>query len=315
MESSNKTSSDRVVISYTTMPSRYDVLKKSILSIKAQTHKVDAIYVAIPKRSARLNKEYPPVPDDLSSLCNIVKVDTDYGPITKIYGALLSESDPNTIIISCDDDVGFPPDFVESIVKHHKEYPQAAICGTGALISKGLLFISIVSTLSPCKRWSWLTGFQVPKEGRCVDLVFGVGGVLYTRGMFPENKDLHDKLFKYSLDDQSVFHNDDVLISGYLSKQGISRRLFFDIPEIIHYNGADALSGNPVKMLTRLNDSISKVKSYGFYPTMEPLSVTETPAYKGFILIIIVAIIIFLSIWLYLIITRDNWMSYYDSLF
>jgi len=63
--------------------------------------------VTIPKISARLNIEYPPIPDDITKLCKIVHIDVDYGPITKIYGALISETDPNTIIISCDDDVHF----------------------------------------------------------------------------------------------------------------------------------------------------------------------------------------------------------------
>jgi GT2 family glycosyltransferase len=305
----------RVVVSYTTMPSRYDVLKKSIASIHAQTYKVDAIYVTIPYRSARLNKEYPPIPDDLSSLCTIIRTETDYGPITKIYGGLISEKDQNTVIITCDDDVGFPSNLIEILMKHHLTHPKDVICGTGALIGRGLPFISIVSTVSPFKKWSGLFGFDVSSNGRCIDLVFGVGGVLYTRGMFPTNEDLEDKLLKYTLQDPAIFHNDDVLISGYLSKQGISRRLFLNIPEIIHYNGSDALSSDIIRMITRLNESIDKVKSYGFYPVMEPLSMTETPAARIFFGIIIIIVIILLCIWLYFILNRPDWYSYYSSLF
>lgn len=306
----------RVVVSYTTMPSRYDVLKKSISSIHSQTYKVDAIYVAIPYRSKRLDKEYPPIPDDLASICSIVRTDIDYGPITKIYGALISEKDPNTVIISCDDDVGFPPNLIEILMKHHRSNPKDAICGTGALISKGLAFISMISTLnSTCKKWSGFFGFHVPPEGRCVDLVFGVGGVLYTRGMFPTNDELEDKLLKYALQDPAIFHNDDVLISAYLSKQGISRRVFIDIPEIVHNHSSDALSSGLVRMVKRLNQAIINVKSYGFYTTMEPLSTTETPAARIFFGILIIIIIILLCIWLYFILTRPDWYSYYSYLF
>jgi len=289
----------RVVATYTTIPSRYDVLKRSIESMREQTHKLDAIYLTIPKRAARLNKEYPPIPEDLAALCTVIQIDTDYGPLTKIYGALISETDPNTVIISCDDDVFFVPNHVEIMLKYHKNYPKSAICGTGALIGRGLLFISIVSTVSPFHKWSAFTGFNVNKNGRCVDLIFGVAGVLYTRGMFPPNDLLYEEIFQYSLRDDSIFHNDDVLISGYLSKNGIERRLFLDIPTIHHDSGNDALSSDIFKMIGRLNLSIQKVKEFGFFPTMENVPLDETPAWRVIVSVILLIIIIILCIYLY----------------
>lgn len=289
----------RIVASYTTLPSRYDVLKQSILSLKDQTHTLDDIYLTIPERAARLNKEYPTIPDDLAALCTVIKIDTDYGPLTKIYGAIISETDANTVIISCDDDVIFSSNYVEIMIKHHKSHPKSAICGTGALIGRGLPFISIVSTVKPFHEWSGFTGFEVDKNGRKVDLIFGVAGVLYTRAMFPPNKFLYDDLFQYSLRDQAIFHNDDVLISGYLSKSSIERRVFFDIPTIHHNSGQDALSADMFKMIGRLNTSIQKVKELGFFPTMEEVPLDETPTGRIIFFIIILIIIIVLSIYLY----------------
>jgi hypothetical protein len=289
----------RVVATYTTLPSRYDVLKRSIETLKAQTHKLDAIYLTIPKRATRLDKEYPPIPEDLAALCTVIQIDTDYGPLTKIYGALVAETDPKTVIISCDDDVFFVPNHIEVMLKHHKTHPRSAICGTGALIGRGLPFISIVSTVQPFHEWSGFTGFELDEKGRKIDLIFGVAGVLYTRGMFPPNETLYDELFKYSLQDDAIFHNDDVLISGYFSKQGIERRIFFDIPTIHHDNGQDALSSDFFKMIGRLNVSIQKVKELGFFPTMEDLSVDETPTGKVAFTVIILIIIILLCIFLY----------------
>ena len=289
----------RVVVSYTTLPSRYEVLRKSILSLKAQTYNLDAIYLTIPKISSRLQKPYPPLPNDILSLCTVVYTDIDYGPLTKIYGALISENDPDTVIISCDDDVSFPANHIEILMKHHKTHPNTAICGTGALIGKGLFFISIVSTVVPFHTWKGTTGFTVGTKGRNVDLLFGVAGVLYTRGMFPHNNLLHDELLQYSLLDNSISCNDDVLISGYLSKMKIDRRVFLDIPIIIHLNGEDALSGDIFKMIRRLNQSIGKVKEYGFFNNMEPISIEETPAGRIFIGIFLFIIIIILCIYLY----------------
>lgn len=289
----------RVVASYTTLPSRYEVLKRSILSLKNQTHKLDAIYLTVPERASRLDKEYPPIPKDLSELCIVLSINIDYGPITKIYGALIAEKDPNTVIISCDDDVFFAPNYIEVMLKHHTKYPRSCICGTGALIGKGLPFISIVSTVSPFHQWKGFTGFEIDKNGRCVDLIFGVAGVLYTREMFPPNESLYEELLQYSLKDQAIFHNDDVLISGHLSKKGIERRVFFDIPNIHHNNGKDALSSDLIKMIIRLNTSIQKVKEYGFFPNMEEVSLDETPTGRIIIILLLTIIIIILCFYLY----------------
>lgn len=285
----------RIVASYTTLPSRYDVLRESIKSIRNQSHKLDAIYLALPYKAARLNKEYPPLPDDIAEMCTVVRTDVDYGPITKVYGALVSETDPNTVIISCDDDVLFEPNFIEIMLNHHKTHPQSCICGTGALIGRGLFFISIVSTVRPFHNWKGFTGFEVEKDGHRIDLVFGVAGVLYTRNMFPANNELNNVLFKHCLEDDAIFHNDDVLISGYLNKQGIERRLFLDIPSITHINCDDALSSDIFKMLFRLNTAIEKVKELGYFTTMEESSISETPTMRViFTIIIVIFMIIFL---------------------
>lgn len=289
----------RVVASYTTLPKRYDVLVKSIKSLKQQTVPLDAIYLTIPKKAARLNQEYPSIPDELKSLCTLIHIETDFGPLTKIYGALISEKDPETVIISCDDDVEFKKDHVEILLRHHDDHPKAAICGTGALLGKGLLFISIVSSVEPFHNYKAMTGFHVPKKGRKVDLIFGVAGVLYTRAMFPNNDMLHEELLKYSLLDDSIFCNDDVLISGYFSKMKIERRVFTDIPSIIHLSGDDALSGEIFKMISRLNVAIDKVKQHGLFLEMEEVSFNETPAGRIFIALIFIIIIIILVIYMF----------------
>lgn len=289
----------RVVATYTTLPSRYDILRNSIHTLLKQTRKLDAIYVTLPSRSKRLNQEYLPLPEDISSICTVVNIDVDYGPITKIYGAITLEKDINTVIISCDDDVFFDEHHVEVMLKHHMNQPNCCICGTGALLSRGMLFISIYSTVYPFKSWNGLTGFNISPEGKKVDLIFGVAGVLYTRGMFPNNDNLHKQLLNYSLSDDTIFHNDDILISGYLSKNNIDRKVFSDIPIIHHADGADALSQDIFKMIFRMNDCLSRVKNLGFFPTMEPLPVDETPIFRILFALIVLIIVCIICIYYY----------------
>lgn len=289
----------RIVASYTTIPSRYDVLYNSINTLLSQTVKLDAIYVTIPYYSTRLKQAYPPIPDKLANICTVIRSDIDYGPCSKLYGALISESDPDTCIISCDDDVKFTSNFVEKLINHHIQYPNIVISGTGALIGRGLFSISIVSTLQGVRMWRGFTGFDVGKSGRRVDLIFGVAGVLYPRKAFPDKSLLHDELFSYALKDDSLFHNDDVIISGFLSKQGIERKVFCDIPEIKHVGGTDALSQIP-NMLSRLNHAIKQSKKFGLFTNMEPCPIDETIAGRSIILIILIIIGIILCIIYYM---------------
>jgi hypothetical protein len=289
----------RIVASYTTLPTRYDLLKTSILSLKAQTRQLDAIYVAIPYRAARLKVDYPPIPDDLAQLCTVVRVETDYGPLTKIYGALLMESDPDTIIMSCDDDVLFEPNQVEALLVHQLEYPKSAVCSMGALIGLSMFFISVTGNIEIFRSWAAFFGFPIPKEGRRVDLVYGSGGVMYKRGFFPVKDRLHEDFMKYSLEDSALFHNDDVLISGHLCKNGIERRIFFDTPSVNHMKGDDALSTNFMRMLFRMRVAINNATALGFFPTTEQVSIDETPTGKVLIALIIIIVIIVLCVFLY----------------
>src|SRR5690349_10896883 len=100
----------RVVVTMTTLPGREDIITRACESIVQQTRPPDAIYLALPKISRRLGIPYPPMPEFVRAHCTIVQPETDFGPVTKLYGALALETDPHTVIISCDDDIIYPPD-------------------------------------------------------------------------------------------------------------------------------------------------------------------------------------------------------------
>jgi hypothetical protein len=285
----------RVVIGYTTLPTRYDILIKSINSILSQTYKIDLIYLTIPKISTRLNKIYPPLPDYILSNCNIVRIKQDFGPISKLYGPLYNEYDPNTIIITCDDDVIFDKNHISTLIKHHKKFPNAVIGGTGALIGKGTALTSFVSNVEEYIPWNGIMGFEIDKiKGRNVDVLFGISSVLYTRKLFPENKDLIKNLFQYSLKDHIVFCLDDVLISGYLSKNKIKRKIFNDLPVIKHLKGNDPISSDMKQTMLRMGRSISKIKEYGLFNNLEPMYASET-SMSRIGLTVVLSFVIFLA--------------------
>jgi hypothetical protein len=284
----------KIVGSLTTMPDHYDKLLRTLKSLHEQTVPLDNIYLALPETSRRLGTLYPPLTEDISRLCTVVPC-IDYGPITKLMGALLSESDPETIIVTFDDDIIYPKTLVEKLLIHHKEYPKSAIGSSGMLLTYTCPWCAITPNENSGIRAS--AKFPIPAEGRPVDSIYGYPGALYLRSFFPSKDRLESDLLKYPLMDDSLLCNDDITISGYLSLRGIERRIFNDIPEIQHYEEhgvrvrqESELSYDLNTCMTRMNTAIEQCKKLNMFSTLEPVSATETLG--GIVLIVIIAIII-----------------------
>ncbi len=291
----NKT--QRVVASCTTLPTRYSTLINVLKSLKNQTYPLDEIYLTLPYVAKRSNTPYPNPPEALKKLCNIVRCETDYGPLCKLYGALTQEKNPNTMIITIDDDMIYPPDLVESLVNHSNIDSNVAICGSGALLKYGILCMSYYTNDQEGSRMNKSNGFYIPADGRYIDLVYGFSGVLYKRSFFPSEDKLYNKLLQYPLIDNSIFCNDDVLISGYLKKNNIKMKIFKDIPLVLTTTkNTDALSYDHIKMLIRLNDCVKKVKKHGMFLCYEHQRFDESLAGKYIILFLFIIVIIIIGI-------------------
>lgn len=106
----------RIVVSLTTTPYRIDKIQATLDSMLQQSVKPDKIYLNIPYYLKRDNLEYK-IPGWLQNYpgINIVRTE-DYGPITKLLPTLQYEQDPQTIIITIDDDVWYPKHVVRDLV-------------------------------------------------------------------------------------------------------------------------------------------------------------------------------------------------------
>lgn len=287
----------RVVATYTTIPTRYDILYQSIRSIQKQTRPPDRIYLTIPRHCTRLNKDYSMLPEIIENQCTVLYIDNDYGPITKLYGALMSESDPETLIVSCDDDCIFEPTHIEKLLIHHKTHPNSVIGSSGALIGAGVVFLSIHRGVNELILPNSFTSYNIPPEGRNVDILFGCSGILYTRKFFPPQQELYDKLLQYTLRHHSIFLNDNILISGYLSKNNIPRKVFIDIPNVQIIYQKDNLTNNLTDIPARLNAPLMHIKQYGLFPTTEPVTINESPAWRIMVLIILIIVLVIFCIY------------------
>lgn len=271
----------RLVVTMTTLPGREDLIVETVKSIRNQTVKPETIYLTLPKISRRLKIPYGPIPDAIKEDCTIVEPDVDYGPITKIYGGLAMESDPETVIISCDDDVIYPPTTFEHLLNKSRDRPDAAICGSGILVAFGIYFNSSYTNYDNTQHLLGLSGFIPPPHGRKVDIICGISGVLYKRRFFPSLQECIPQLFEVAIADHDILCNDDVLISGFLQKRGITRLAFPNLPPIGNIGDKGdhpevALSFNGLETLHRTGRAINKLAQQGFFTTYESVGIDET---------------------------------------
>ena len=291
----------RVVVSLTTLPDRYHNLYKTLKILDNQTKKPDAIYLTVPRVAKRLNKKYPPIPKKIKKLCTIVKSDVDYGPICKIYGALVSEKDPNTMIITVDDDCIYQDNLIETLVHYSNLRPNAAITSTGVLLGAGVSLFAINSTIDMCKPYESVLGFNIPIDGRAVDIVQGVTGVLYKRGFFPTFNNLYKDLLHYT-EDIDLFKSDDIVLSGYLSKKGIKRYTYPNMPIVKHHLQDDALSYDLIGMAKTFHRALYKARDQGMFTIFEKCDIFDSCIFKIplVLLCIIMIIILILVVSLYI---------------
>ncbi len=286
----------RIVASCTTLPDRYDSLLKTLKCLQNQSVCLDAIYLTIPYIAKRMNKVYPEIPDEIKKICIIVRCEEDYGPLCKLYGALLKEKDPNTIIISIDDDCLYPIDLVKTLLYNYKKSPNNVICASGVLLNNGVSLMSYYTNDINASYKSLF--FNIPLSGRYIDVLYGFSGVLYKRSFFPLAEHL-DELFKYPSISNVFFRNDDIVISCYLRKKGIKIKIFNNIPSIIHgEKNENALSYNYKDMINNFDESINLLKKYDMIEDFEQVYISESPWMKGFYFVLL---IIFIILYIYLI--------------
>lgn len=253
----------RLVVSITTVPSRLNTqrMRDVIYSIATQTLKPDVIYLSLPSWSRRLKKRYPEPDEWIRKYCKIVNV-PDYGPITKLAGAILSEQDPETIIITCDDDIICQPNKLENVYNKCIKHPNAAICSYGFIIGQ---FPFMGTFVRDDDKFPSLYTIQcLQYKETLVDVLFGYRTAAYRRKFFPYNEALIDQFLSRPLQDEDVFLNDDVYISAYLNNNNI--QIFaYDTPGVINDTAVDAISSDMKTFVLRFIRSIYRCYQWGMW--------------------------------------------------
>nr|QBK93918.1 MAG: glycosyltransferase [Pithovirus LCPAC406] len=189
----------RIVVSFSTIPSRMKYIPEMIKKLENQTLIPDAIYFNLPYKSIKENKDYPDfkIPDTYLNV--IVNRCEDVGPLTKLLPTLEKELDPETIIIIIDDDVVYQDYVFEKLVEASTDSVKTVYSNSGWQYRHWPGFGKEGSNMMP------FYTFQGVES-----VVHGISGVVFKRKFFGDDFHPIDECFMV----------DDVLISSYLSLHG-----------------------------------------------------------------------------------------------
>lgn len=194
-----------LVVSITSIPSRFHRISKTLNSILSQSVKIDKICVYIPKyyqRFPQYDGRLPDVPDGVE----IRRVEQDLGPASKILHAVSDfRQSPEAMILYGDDDRCYPRDWAAQITAAARRHPNTAICRSGFDVQSRGIQVNESSQLLPrarSKKFHWSYRAQRlqqiirerslrargPKPARYssgyVDVMEGFQGVLVKPGFF-----------------------------------------------------------------------------------------------------------------------------------
>ena len=176
-EKRKKLQADSVIVSLTTFPARIGYVDLAIKSLLNQTVKPGKIILWLAKEQF-LGVEIPP---QLMALCScgleIRFCEEDLLAHKKYYYAM--QEFPDKLIVTYDDDIIYPEDSLEKLLKMHQRHPGAIICNRGREIEIRN------GTVAPYKYWK-VSG-KVPAGTPTYRVMASTGaGTLYPPHCMPE---------------------------------------------------------------------------------------------------------------------------------
>ena len=286
-------SKTKFVVSFTTSPTRIGKCGPMIHSILDQTRKPDLFLLNIPEVFARTGETYN-VPKYIRKSLTVNRVDTDYGPATKIIPAVMylkngmgvnaENFDPDTTrIIYLDDDIVYPPRMIEAYEK------MIAPGDNNVCTATGFDFVNLN-----------LNGKRAHTD--TATIAEGYGSVCVPLKTFGD--DFMEYMTRYTATDNQICRlSDDVILSNYYHKQRVGINIvnvpgFLSITDmwsnknILDYGnendalhlGAGGTSDNNVDRYKRVITALNKAKDRHFKLAFITATATATGDNKPIII-------------------------------
>lgn len=227
---------DRVILSFTTIPSRINNVRSLLDSISNQVLRPDAVYMWICPYYSRLNTYFTDkeIPSFLNEYDFVdIKWCEDLGPFTKIYKVMEHEQDPDTIIVTADDEFSYPRYWLDGLTRMANEMPDCAIAYRGRRFKRNLIGI-------PLMEYNGSFLFECTQKLEKVDIITASFGAACRRKWF--DRDFTQDWMRVTKGEcTEMFYTDDIWVSGYLARKKIKRMVIPTTEGIIEKQGPDAL--------------------------------------------------------------------------
>ena len=192
----------RTVLTLTTSPQRMLHLPPVLETLLNQLTPPDAVYLNLPERYR--NRDPYLIPDWLRDISEVtlLRRRNDFGPVMKILPALDVETDPDTLLITVDDDVKYPPNTISALQTAAQAKPEYAFG------SRGFNFTNSGRHLQPVR------GNHTPCH-----VLQGYGACAYRRRHFDIER-LNQSLASQP---ETFRFSDDVILSNHIASRGVAR--------------------------------------------------------------------------------------------
>lgn len=128
-----------LIISLTTTSVRLSVLRYTLTSLLNQSCKADQIIVNLSKDKYLIDEGVQRLPDWLKQLQEVKAIKISWVENTGSYRKLLpvyESSNDDDVIITCDDDVIYGPEWLASLLCTAEEFPDYIVCGRARVPQK-----------------------------------------------------------------------------------------------------------------------------------------------------------------------------------
>lgn len=231
-----------VIVTLTTIPSRLYNILPTIESIINQEIEPDEIVLSLPLESKREPKPNQDPYDkniikkilDKTNI-TIIRCNIDYGPATKLLGLLEREKNKNlspddeALIITLDDDKIYDKETTKNLLEGWNRNKDCVVARKGCtfiqLSKDSESYLSNKTQLDKIDRQKeiLIIGNLIDVDTSC-SIILGTGGVLYKASFFKNDIfNYEDNNKKYPR--KEMFSRDDILFSGYLGKNGITKKI------------------------------------------------------------------------------------------
>ena len=192
-----------VIVSLTTIPERLGVVHLVIDGLLRQTVKPNRMILWL---DVRLSRKVPSALRRLEHRGLEIRPVEDIGPYTKIIYAL--KEFPASCIVTADDDVSYPEDWLAGLLEAHAREPHSITCYRAHRMQR-----DAAGRLLPYRQWDWLSpGHAAPSRWL---FPTGVCGVLYPPGM------LHSEAFNREVFQEICPTADDIWLKAMSLLNGV----------------------------------------------------------------------------------------------